>query len=152
MKSELRFNIDWVLINELALGPAPTKDRHIRVLEKEGIKSILSLCSQKEAPPPKDLNKKFITRRVILPDHKTSESPSLNELVTALNTLKELYEYKPVFVHCVASIERSPLVCLGWLIRENGLNQDRALEYLMQIHPRTNPLPKQLQLLNKSLT
>ena len=45
-------------------------------------------------------------------------------------------------------MERSPLVCLAWLMQEQGLIQSQALDYLMQIHPGTSPLPEQLLVLN----
>jgi protein-tyrosine phosphatase len=44
-------------------------------------------------------------------------------------------------------MERSPLVCLAWLMRERGLSRLQALDYLMQVHPGTNPLPGQLNVL-----
>ena len=55
----------------------------------------------------------------------------------------------PVYVHCVAAMERSPLVCLAWLVKQRRLKPARALDYLMQVHPGTNPLPGQLALLQK---
>ena len=61
--------------------------------------------------------------------------------------LGELREHGPVFVHCVAAMERSPLLCLAWLIRRHGLSQQRALDYLMQVHVGTNPLASQLAVL-----
>ena len=51
-KLKRRFVIDWVLINELALGPAPRAERHLDRLEDAGINAIFSLCSSEEAPPP----------------------------------------------------------------------------------------------------
>ena len=74
--------------------------------------------------------------------------PSTQELETALENLRELLIRGPVFVHCVAATERSPLVCLGWLVRQHRMSPDRALDYLMQQHPGTNPLPGQLALLH----
>jgi hypothetical protein len=38
-------------------------------------------------------------------------------------------------------------VCLAWLVRQRGLSPQRALDYLMQVHPGTSPLPGQLELL-----
>jgi len=63
--------------------------------------------------------------------------------------LRELRKEGPVFVHCVAAMERSPLVCMAWLMQQEGLNSTEALDYLMQVHPGTNPLPGQLALLNQ---
>ncbi len=143
-----RFTIDWVLIDELAIGPAPRAERHIPRLQDAGIKSILSLCSVEEAPQPEGLTSEFNCSRIVLPDHRAGRLPNPNELLKALEKLKELKEKGSVFVHCVAAMERSPLVCLAWLVRECDLSPERALDYLMQAHPGTNPLPGQLALLS----
>jgi protein-tyrosine phosphatase len=73
--------------------------------------------------------------------------PGAEELGQALAALAQLRQEGPVFVHCVAAMERSPLVCLAWLVRQRGLSPQRALDYLMQVHPGTSPLPGQLELL-----
>jgi hypothetical protein len=39
------FPISWVLVQDLALGPAPVAPRHLNRLEAEGITAVLSLCS-----------------------------------------------------------------------------------------------------------
>lgn len=65
----------------------------------------------------------------------------------ALQALVELQAEGPVFVHCVAAMERSPLICLAWLMRKRGLTRLQALDYLTELHPGTNPLPEQLALL-----
>ena len=53
-----------------------------------------------------------------------------------------------VFVHCVAAMERSPLICMAWLISKKNLDLSQSLDYMMQVHPGTSPLPEQLKLLN----
>ena len=140
------FPISWVLVRELALGPAPLATRHLDKLEAEGIRAVFSLCSEVEAPPAKGLTVRFHCRRLVLPDHRVGLL-GLAELEQALVVLGELREHGPVFVHCVAAMERSPLLCLAWLIRRHGLSQQRALDYLMQIHVGTNPLASQLAVL-----
>ena len=117
----MNFIIDWVLINNIAIGKAPRKIKDIYKLKKYGINSILSLCSENEAPLIADLKEHFEHRRVVLPDHSYKRYPELQELNFALDVLKDLQTFRPTYVHCVASIERSPLVCMGWLIRELGL-------------------------------
>jgi hypothetical protein len=144
-----RFRVDWVLVQELAVGPAPRADRHLDCLVEAGVKAVLSLCSEAEAPPPRALAARFVCRRLVLPDHRAERLPELVELEQALELLASLREHGPVFVHCVAAMERSPLVCLAWLVRRHGLTPQRALDYLMQAHPGTNPLPGQLQLLHQ---
>ena len=143
--------ISWVLVDELAVGPAPRKNSHIRQLADQGIHAVLSLCSADEAPPPEDLQREssIAHQRYVLPDHRSGRLPEPSELLASLEVLSELnQQHGPVFVHCVAAMERSPLLCLAWLVKRHNLSPDAALDYLMQVHPRTNPLPGQLALLS----
>jgi hypothetical protein len=142
-----RFRVDWVLVQELAIGPAPRAERHLERLAAEGVRGVLSLCGEQEALPPSGLEQRFACRRVVLPDHRSGRMPVAEELGQALAALAQLLQEGPVFVHCVAAMERSPLVCLAWLVRQRGLSPQRALDYLMQVHPGTSPLPGQLELL-----
>jgi predicted protein tyrosine phosphatase len=144
-----RFRIDWVLVNELAIGPAPRAERHLDRLEAQGLRAVLSLCSEAEAPPPQELNSRFACARLVLPDHRAARLPDPPELEAALQALAQLRSHGPVFVHCVAAMERSPLVCLAWLVSRHGQSPQAALDYLMQVHPGTNPLPGQLKLLDQ---
>ena len=145
-----RFRIDWVLVDELAIGPAPRAPRHLERLADAGIKAVFSLCGEDEAPPPEDLSTRFVHERLVLPDHRSGRLPQASELEEALEVLLRLHQlHGPVYVHCVAAMERSPLVCLAWLVKQRRLKPARALDYLMQVHPGTNPLPGQLALLQK---
>ncbi len=143
-----RFRVNWVLVDELAIGPAPRAERHLDRLEAEGVRAILSLCGADEAPMPERQQQRFRCERVVLPDHRAGRLPEAAELTAALERLAALRESGPVFVHCVAAMERSPLVCLGWMVSRHGQTPQRALDYLMQVHPGTNPLPGQLALLS----
>ena len=64
-----------------------------------------------------------------------------------MKILTEIKLLGPVFVHCVASVERSPLICMAWLIKMHNLSPKQALDYLMEIHKGTNPLPSQYNIL-----
>ncbi|WP_413404247.1 dual specificity protein phosphatase family protein [Synechococcus sp. MIT S9510] len=79
----------------------------------------------------------------------TEASNSMNSTHSALTLLKSLQPEGPVFVHCVAAMERSPLVCMAWLVEHKHLPPTDALEYLMQLHPGTNPLPQQSSILRE---
>ena len=147
MQRSRYFRIDWVLVDQLAIGPAPRSERHLDRLHQAGINCVLSLCSHDEAKPPAGLGEGFRTSRYVLPDHRAGRLPTPDELKTALGHLAELQHHGPVFVHCVAAMERSPLVCLAWLVRQHRMTPERALDYLMQQHPGTNPLPGQLKLI-----
>lgn len=144
-----RFRLDWVLVEELAIGPAPRADRHLDRLQEAGIKAVLSLCSPEEAPFPGGLAERFAHRRCVLPDRWAGRLPQLAELEAALDALAGLRQQGPVYVHCVAAMERSPLVCLGWLVSRHGQTPEQALDYVMEVHPGTNPLPGQLALLGQ---
>ena len=143
------FPISWVLVKDLALGPAPLAARHLNRLEAEGITAVLSLCSTEEKAAPPDLEERFHCRRLVLPDHRSQGILSIGQLEQALAALAELRSHGPVFVHCVAAIERSPLVCLAWLMREHGLSRQNALDYLLQIHPGTSPSAAHMMLLTQ---
>ncbi len=143
------FRVDGVLRGELALGPAPRRKAHLRQLREEGIRAVLSLCDDDEWAVPAGLEKRFLRARRVLPEHRSGRDPSRAELEEALAELERLRREGggPVFVHCVAAIERSPLVCMAWLMRRQGLSRLEALDYLMQVHPATSPLPGQLRVL-----
>ncbi|MCR8538811.1 MAG: dual specificity protein phosphatase family protein [Prochlorococcus marinus CUG1439] len=143
------FKVDWVLVNELAIGKAPTKESHIQLLKNEGIIAILSLCSIKESLTKLDLNRFFIAKRYVLPDHRSGRLPKIDEINETLLYLEELIQKGPVFVHCVAAMERSPLICMSWLVKKHKLSPVEALDYMMQVHKGTSPLAGQLSLLNK---
>ena len=141
------FRIDWVLTNDLAVGPAPREDWHIQRLKAAGIHGVLSLCSLEEVQPPRGFTDQFQCQRIVLPDHRRPEVLTLDQLKSSLLALSELRQQRPVFVHCVAGVERSPLICMAWLVQQQHLNPSEALDYLMQVHPGTNPLPRQYELL-----
>ena len=141
------FRIDWVLRKELAIGPAPRNSTHLEHIKKAGISSILSLCSTDEAPPVESMEKLFHCKRLILPDHTYQRTLELNELNNALDILFELKSNGSVFVHCLAAVERSPIVCMAWLVKYKELKPQQALDYLMESHPGTCPMPSQLKLL-----
>ena len=147
--SPTEFPISWVLVKELAVGPAPVETRHLDHLETEGIRGILSLCSTQERPEPDGLDLRFRCQRVVLPDPRSQGHPSLEQLEQALNALAELRTHGAVYVHCVAAVERSPLVCMAWLMQQHGVSRQHALDYMLQVHPGTSPSSELLAILNE---
>ena len=87
-----RFRIDWVLVDELAIGPAPRAPRHLDRLADAGIHAVFSVCGQEEAPPPQDLGRRFAHQRLVLPDHRSGRLPQVSELQTALQQLLSLHQ------------------------------------------------------------
>ena len=93
MQRSRYFRIDWVLVDQLAIGPAPRAKRHLDRLRDAGIKCVLSLCSPDEATPAAGLGEGFRTSRYVLPDHRAGRLPTLAELETALGYLAELQQH-----------------------------------------------------------
>ena len=151
---QLRFRFSWVLQTLLAVGPAPKAIRHLDRLKDAGIKSILSLCANDEVQNQEtglleQLDSQFSHQIFVLPDHRSGKPPAITDFLNALELADILIQKSsPLFIHCVASVERSPLLCMGILIRRNNISPLAALDYMQQIHPGTNPLPQQLALLN----
>jgi protein tyrosine/serine phosphatase len=143
----MALRLSWVLAGELAVGTAPWLAEDLAELEREGVSAVLSLCREQEGPLAVELGRVFAWRRVPLPDHRGPEPLTPAHLERALETLAVLRVHGPVYVHCAAGVERSPLVAMAWLMRQRGLGRLQALEYLMQTHPGTSPLPEHLALL-----
>ena len=144
-----KFCFDWVLINEIAVGTPPISQYDIEELQSNQIKSILSLCSVEEAKLFMNIEKLFHCERIVLPDHKTNQDTTFSELTETLEIIARLKKDGPVFIHCFASIERSPFICMAWLVKYHNLSAEDALDYLRGIHPQTNPLYSQFRLIQK---
>ena len=144
-----RFKINWVLNNELAISPAPLKESHFEKIKENNIKSILNLCSEEEAPINDEIKNIFNHKRYTLPDHKVNKDILIKDIEKIISIIEILKEKGPVLVHCQAARERSPIICMAWLVTKHKLSPQRALDYLMEVNPRTNPLPSQLKLLHK---
>jgi len=144
-----KFKIDWVLPKDIAISRAPRSIEDLKIIRGNGIKSIVCLCSADEAKSPTEIEEMFVFKRIILPDHTYSRNPEISEIHAAIDIIEELGKLRPTLIHCVAAMERSPLICMSWLILKHKLSPHQALHYMMQAHPGTNPLPKQLKLLNQ---
>ena len=149
MQTNKKLSFSWVLVDELMVGSAPLNKDHLMILEREGINSVLTLCSSKEVNIPQDINNYFLHRSFILPDHTFKKYPQPDEIISVLEILENLIRKGPVYVHCFAGIERSPLICMGWLIKKYKMGVNESLRYMMNNHKKTNPLPGQIDCLHK---
>ena len=143
------FKINWVLNKQIAIGNVPESQEDFDKLIGFNIKTIITLCNEEEATFSERFSRLFKFERYILPDHKSSRSPRLSQLKAALSLIKINLKYGPIFIHCFAGVERSPLVCMAWLVKECKLTSEQALDYLMQINPGTCPLPEQISTLRQ---
>ena len=149
MIKKINFSYSWVLVDELMVGSAPIEINNFKELRKEGIKSVLSLCSSKEIEIPGEIKDFFVCENFVLPDHTYKREPKSDEIIKILYILEELINNGPVYVHCFAGVERSPLICMAWLIKKYSMTINESLIYLMNVHKKTNPLPKQIACLQE---
>ena len=140
--------ITWLLSDELAVGTVPCSREDLDWLEQEGVRSLISLCSAEEALFPGGITERFQWVRLPLPDHRQQHrAPTGEQIATVLAELSRLLGFGPVYLHCVAGVERSPLVAMAWLIQSRRMGWQAALDYVQQTHPGTSPLPEQLAVL-----
>lgn len=151
MKDNFKLKFNWLLDKELAIGIAPQKEENLLFLKKNGINAILNLCYEKEVDIPKNINEFFIFRRFSLPDHNYSELITIENIDIALEIIEELITKGPLFIHCREAVERSPLICMAWLIKKHNLNKFQSLNYLMQKNKGTCPTTNQLKILDNLL-
>ena len=140
-----KFIFNWVLTNKIGIGTPLRSEDDVILLKKKKIKSILSLCSNTVLDHK--LHNNFEQKIYELPDHRNGSCPSINEIRQIIRIIEELIIYGPLFVHCEASVERSPLVCIAWLISNEGIPLEHAVSYLKQVHPSSNPHFDQLEVL-----
>ena len=127
-----RFRIDWVLVDELAIGPAPRAPRHLERLADAGIKAVFSLCGEEEAHPRR--SRLALHTTPVLPDTGAAACPGVSAGSPAIasevaSTARRRYAL-------CSSMERSPLVPY-WLVKQRNLN--RPCTRLLDRLPRQSP-------------
>lgn len=145
--ADLPLPYSWVLTNRLAVGPMPTSPAHWQQLEEAGLRSRFSCCypaeeSAVEAPP------RWISAGVPLPDHRQQEPLDPARLVEAITTAEQVLQRSgPLYLHCRAGIERSPLVAVAITARDKRLKLLDALDWVRRCHPAALPIPEHLEIL-----
>ncbi|KAF0655058.1 hypothetical protein L107_01025 [Cyanobium sp. Copco_Reservoir_LC18] len=142
----------WVLTGQLAIGPMPRSDRHWRQLEEAGIRSRFSCCYPEEetaltVPPG------WRSDRIALPDHRAQEPLLEERLALALARAEALVsDAAPVYLHCMAGYERSPLLAVGLTARLRGIDPLAALAWVRRCHPMAMPIYDHLVMLESLLS
>jgi len=148
-KIKNKFILNWVLKNKLALGTSPMDIKDLNLLKKNKVKNILCLCNQEESKWHLELEKSFLCNRVILPDSNQNKLPTYMQIDKAYKILKKLVNNNITFVHCFASVERSPLLCIMFMMENYNLNLEESLDYVKRVHSLTNPRNEQLFFIEK---
>ncbi len=145
------FIFSWVLKNKLGLGSAPTREDNIFLLKEKKIQFILNLCNKDEFIVDDKIKENFEYINYPLVDHKSNEDIKISQIIDCIEIIKNNAQ-KKIFVHCLASIERSPIVCLSYLINQKQLSLEDAFIYLSQIHKTFNPLNRQLKVISDNIS
>lgn len=141
----------WVLTNRLAIGPMPRKLKHWQQLQEAGFQSSFSCCY-----PEEDCDliqpEGWISDRVSLPDHRNQEPMKEENLALALLRAEQLlYQSPPLYLHCMAGYERSPLLAVGLTARVRGIDLFAALAWVRRSHPTAMPIYPHLVMLEAVL-
>jgi protein-tyrosine phosphatase len=144
-------SVDWVIPNKLAVGRLPqTGDGE--QLTKAKIKVVLSLCSEQEGVLPEEISQNFQCFRLVLPDRHYSTNMTAEQLAKAVNIVYESIQNQlPIFVHCLAGIERSPTVCIAYLCKYHKMELWEAANWLKQVHPNSLPNDSELRAIRELL-
>lgn len=141
----------WILTGRLALGPMPAGAAHWQQLEQAGLRARFSCCYPHEEPSSA-LPAHWLSDGVSLPDHRLQEPLELQRLAEALDRAHQLLRHgPPVYLHCKAGIERSPLIAVGLTARERRLSLFDALDWVRRCHPAAVPIVAHLELLEQLL-
>ena len=145
------YKVDWIIYDQLAISHSPSYEKDQKKLIQFGIKNILCLCYKSEIEDPEFIFNPLNFNRYALPDHKSSEEMNITQLEEVLDILDELITKGPTLVHCLAGMERSPIVCITWLMRTKKISFIDAYEYVKGVHIETSPLNTHMKLVKSNL-
>lgn len=143
--------LTWLRTRRLAIGPMPRTPAHWSSLQQQGVQSIFSCCDSEEGPwqPPQHWRQ----LRHPLPDHRQPTAMTRELLEDALNAALDLYRAAPpLYLHCWAGMERSPLLAVGLLCKSESLDVFDALAQVRAQHPIAKPLIPHLVILETILS
>jgi len=140
---------NWILVNKFAIGTPLINQKDTYFLKEKKIISILDLRNEYDLlkinyEKQLALYSEFNLFKISLPDHHSRRLATTSEIQNAVNILDKLLRDGPVFMHCHASVERSPLISVAYLMKIKKLNCIQAYEYVKQQNKTTNVLLEQL--------
>ena len=140
---------NWILVNKLAIGTPLTNQRDKSFLKEKKIVSILDLRNENDLlkinyEKQLKLYSEFNLFRISLPDHNSKRLAKTSEIQNAVNMVDRFLRDGPLFMHCHASVERSPLISVAYLMKTKNLNCIQAYEYVKQQNKITNVSLEQL--------
>jgi len=153
MPSALPRPFTWLRTRRLAVGGFPQQAEQWQALEAAGIGQVFSCCDPSEGAwtPPGH----WRSERLTLPDHRSKTVVTASELEEALNRLQTMLAAEgapPLYLHCWAGMERSPLLAVGLLCRLENLPFFDALAQVRSLHREARPITAHLVVLEEVLS
>ncbi|NJL41144.1 MAG: dual specificity protein phosphatase family protein, partial [Leptolyngbyaceae cyanobacterium SM1_4_3] len=100
--------LSWIIPGKLAVGGLPQPGDGA-ILAREKIKVVLSLCAQSEGTLPDEIGQNLRCLRFILPDSHYILGLQPNQLERVVELIHDhIQSQQPIYVHCLAGMERSP--------------------------------------------
>lgn len=141
--------MSWILPGRLAVGGLP-RSQDIARLQQAQVQVVLSLCAETEGCLPAAMLQTFHCQRWVLPDSHYRTPLEVNQLAIVVQQLHQsLSQGQPVYIHCLAGMERSPTVCIAYLMQHHRLPLWEAMNYVKQAHPTTRLAEVQLSALQQ---
>ncbi|MDX2100203.1 MAG: dual specificity protein phosphatase [Leptolyngbyaceae cyanobacterium bins.59] len=135
----------------MAVGSSPQPGDEA-LLAKANIKIVFSLCANSEETLPEEVSQNFRCLRLVLPDSRYKNEMQPSQLAAAVDIVHHSVEHElPIYVHCLAGIERSPTVCIAYLCQHHGMQLWEAVNWLKQVHPSSMPTESQLRVIRRLL-
>ena len=141
----------WILTQQLAIGPMPRTQGHWDQLELAGFRRRFSCCYPEEDLQAK-VPEQWHSGGVALPDHRNQEPMSPDRLMEALDQAQAMVNSgAPVYLHCLAGVERSSLMAVGLTARLRQIDLFSALDWVRRCHPMAKPIYEHLDVLEQVL-
>ena len=139
----------WILINKLAIGTPILSEKSKFLLEKKGIRTILDLRNEddyREITQNEYIEyvSNFHYENIQLPDHKTGRFIETSEINKAVDLVEDLLQKGSLYMHCHASVERSPIISIAYLHLKKGYSLIQACDFVKQQNSSTTINLKQL--------
>ena len=79
-----------------------------------------------------------LPKEIHRPESNFGRLSNSSEIQATVFELEKLMKFGPVFMHCHAAAERSPLISIAYLNKNKGLSLIQACDYVKQQNESTN--------------